>query len=219
MPSPKIHQKIERLNTAPRTIHFVMQKATAEGTKPKLASLFSAFGHKVNVRFDREFLYVESNGMPDHPMMTGITAWQQVPIPQAYTGNNAWKIPLHPVPAQNPMSTKNISFAAIALAVNGVPIFNPIKNNGKTDTLLAGEPTGGVGIVVGPTTNTTSPSTSGKIVGREPCCCARWVCNLWLQRSKRIPTDLDWLNGHKDLMNVSLPRHKNISLFKRWLLW
>ena len=37
------------------------------------------------------------------------------------------------------MSAKHHFFrGAIALAVNGVPIFNPIKNDGKTDTLLAG---------------------------------------------------------------------------------
>jgi hypothetical protein len=74
-------------------------------------------------------------------MMVGITAWQQqVPLPQPYSGNNAWRIPLHPVPAQRPMSAKENFFrGAIALAVNGVPIFNPIKNDGRTDTLLAGE--------------------------------------------------------------------------------
>jgi Raf kinase inhibitor-like YbhB/YbcL family protein len=84
---------------------------------------------------------VESNGVPDHEMMVGITAWQQqVPLPQKYNGENAWRIPLNPVPAKEPMSAKNNFFrGAIAIAVNGVPIFNPIKNDGKTDTLLAGE--------------------------------------------------------------------------------
>ena len=38
------------------------------------------------------------------------------------------------------MSAKSHFFrGAIALAANGVPIFNPIKNDGRTDTLLAGE--------------------------------------------------------------------------------
>jgi phosphatidylethanolamine-binding protein (PEBP) family uncharacterized protein len=79
--------------------------------------------------------------MPDHRMMVGITAWQQqVPIPQPYFGDNAWRIPLEPVVAKNPMSAKSHFFrGAIALAANGVPIFNPIKNDGRTDTLLAGE--------------------------------------------------------------------------------
>jgi predicted phosphodiesterase len=73
--------------------------------------------------------------------MVGITAWQQqIPIPQNYSGSNAWRIPLKPVPAEKPMSAKTGFFrGAIALAVNGVPIFNPIKNDGRTDTNLAGE--------------------------------------------------------------------------------
>jgi hypothetical protein len=74
-------------------------------------------------------------------MMTGITAWQQqVPLPQRYMGRNAWQFPLFPVPAKEPMSAKTNFFrGAIAIAANGVPIFNPIKNDGRTDTLLAGE--------------------------------------------------------------------------------
>ena len=87
------------------------------------------------------YLYIESNGMPEHPMMIGITAWQQqVPLPQPYTRDNAWRIPLNPVPAKEPVSAKENFFrGAIALAANGVPIFNPIKNDGRTDTFLAGE--------------------------------------------------------------------------------
>lgn len=102
---------------------------------------FEPFGEKVKLREDERFLYVESNGIPDHQMMVGIRAWQQqVPIPQPYTGENAWRIPLFPKKAANPVSAKTALFrGAIALAVNGVPIFNPIKNDGRTDTLIAGE--------------------------------------------------------------------------------
>jgi hypothetical protein len=87
------------------------------------------------------FLYVESDGMPDHDMMVGIRAWQQqVPLPQDYTGDNAWRVPLAPRAAADPLSAKTHFFrGAIAIAVNGVPIFNPIKNDGRTDTFLAGE--------------------------------------------------------------------------------
>lgn len=111
------------------------------GKAPTLHQYFTPFADSIKLRWDDRYYYVESNGLPDHPMMTGITAWQQqVPLPQPYTGNNAWQIPLHPVPAKNPLSAKSHFFrGAIALAVNGVPIFNPIKNDGKTDTLLAGE--------------------------------------------------------------------------------
>lgn len=108
---------------------------------PLLHKSFEPFKSTVTTRSDADYFYVESNGVPDHQMMVGITAWQQqVPMPQNYTGSNAWQIPLHPVPAKVPMSAKDNFFrGAIAVAVNGIPIFNPIKNDGRTDTLLAGE--------------------------------------------------------------------------------
>ena len=111
------------------------------GPKPAQAAAFSAFAPKVKTTWDKQYLYVESDSIPDHQMMVGITAWQQqVPITQPYTGNNVWRIPLQPVPAKAPMSAKNNFFrGAIALAANGIPIFNPIKNDGRTDTFLAGE--------------------------------------------------------------------------------
>lgn len=102
---------------------------------------FAPFSPEVKTRHDSDRFFVESNGLPDHEMMTGITAWQQqVPLPQNYTGGNSWSFPLVPKPAENPLSAKTGFFrGAIAIAVNGVPIFNPIKNDGVTDTLLAGE--------------------------------------------------------------------------------
>lgn len=101
---------------------------------------FKAFADKVKIYQDAQYLYVESNGMPAHPLMVGIKSWQQqVPLPQPYIGNNAWKIPLHPVIAENPISAKtNLYRGAIALAVNGVPIFNALNNRGD-DALLYGE--------------------------------------------------------------------------------
>jgi phosphatidylethanolamine-binding protein (PEBP) family uncharacterized protein len=127
---------------------------------PAQASPFGAFAPFVTTRWDDRWLYVESDGLPhtppapgtksdgakrmfifSHPMMVGITAWQQqVPLPQNYRGANAWQIPLKPELADKPVSAKEQLFrGAIALAANGVPIFNPIKNDGKTDTFLAGE--------------------------------------------------------------------------------
>ena len=114
-----------------------------EAAKSVIAEMFAPFVERkvVQVRQDDRFFYVESNAMPDHRMMVGITAWQQqVPIPQPYFGDNAWRIPLQPVVARDPLSAKSHFFrGAIALAANGVPIFNPIKNDGRTDTFLAGE--------------------------------------------------------------------------------
>ena len=111
------------------------------GALSPMAEMFARFASAVRVRQVGDVLLVESNGMPAHNMMVGITAWQQqVPIPQRYTGDNAWRIPLHPVVAKNPLSAKSHFFkGAIALAANGIPIFNPIKTNGRTDTFLAGE--------------------------------------------------------------------------------
>ncbi len=120
---------------------------------PLQAAPFNAFAPFVSTRWDERWLYVESDGLPhvpggkpgtfvlSHPMMVGITAWQQqVPLPQKYRGAYAWQIPLKPELADTPVSAKEQLFrGAIALAANGVPIFNPIKNDGKTDTFLAGE--------------------------------------------------------------------------------
>ncbi len=101
--------------------------------RPAQAAPFEAFAPKVSVRWDEKFLFVESNGIPAHNMMAGITAWQQqVPLPQNYTGANAWQIPLSPVPAKEPASIRNRFLrGAIALAVNGIPIFNPQNNRGE----------------------------------------------------------------------------------------
>jgi hypothetical protein len=118
------------------------KKSSAQtGAAPKTAEPFLKFPDAVLVDWDEKYLYVGSDGLPDHPLMIGITAWQQqVPLPQCYYGGNAWPIPLHPIPSTNGMSAKTNFFrGAIAVAANGIPIFNPIKNDGRTDTYLAGE--------------------------------------------------------------------------------
>ena len=113
--------------------------AAVDSNKPAIAEHFGHFKN-VNVRWDQQLLYVESNGLPEHPMMIGIKAWQQqVPIPQPFTGQNSWKIPLHPKLALKPINAKQTSFrGAIAVAVNGVPIFSALNNRG-VDAFLAGE--------------------------------------------------------------------------------
>lgn len=125
----------------------------AKPEAPAQARPFNAFGPFVSTRWDDRWLYIESDGLPhvpggdvgsyvfSHPPMVGIKAWQQqVPLPQPYIGENAWRFPLKPEIADKPVSAKEQLFrGAIAIAANGVPIFNPIKNDGKTDTFLAGE--------------------------------------------------------------------------------
>ena len=72
---------------------------------PAIQKHFEPFKDKLELRYDDNYLYVGSNGLPDHPMMIGIKAWlQQVPLPQPYAGRNAWQIPLHPKLADKPIS-------------------------------------------------------------------------------------------------------------------
>ena len=106
-----------------------------------LDSAFNHFKPTINTWSDAKYYYVESNGLPDHETMLGITAWQQqVPIPQCYIGKNAWPIPLNPVIATSPVPVNNKHFlrGAIAVAVNGIPIFNPYTNTG-VDAFLDGQ--------------------------------------------------------------------------------
>lgn len=147
---PATLPKLPRLKTDNPLADFLVAQAgdrnmprnQAGGQPPAIAAAFEAFVKlkAIQTRWDDRFFYVESNGMPDHPMMIGITAWQQqVPLPQKYVGGNAWQIPLHPVPAETPATTRNRFLrGAIAIAVNGIPIFNPLNNRGD-DAFLFGE--------------------------------------------------------------------------------
>ncbi|NBS55110.1 YHYH protein [bacterium] len=108
---------------------------TSAGTNTPsgLARIFAPFAPAVSTREDGRYLYVSSTGFPDHPMMKGIRNWQQqIPIPQDYSGQNSWRLPLQPVPASSPaMIRGRFLRGAIALAANGVPIFNPQNNRGE----------------------------------------------------------------------------------------
>lgn len=125
--------------------------AGEDRAKPAQAATFDVFAPFVKTRWDDRWLYVESDGLPHlpnaknagtyaYPLMVGIKSWQQqVPLPQAYTGDNAWQIPLKPELADKPISGKTQLYrGAIALAANGVPIFNALNNRGD-DTFKVGE--------------------------------------------------------------------------------
>jgi hypothetical protein len=101
---------------------------------------FSAFSKSVKVFRSGKYYMVESSGLPNHQMMVGIKAWQQqVPTIQSYSGSNSWPIPTTPVLSKSPISAKDHFLrGAIAVAVNGVPIFNALTNKG-TDAFLTGE--------------------------------------------------------------------------------
>ena len=97
-----------------------------------MQSIFGSFSD-VSTSSDANYFYVSSNGIPSHNMMVGITNWQQqVPIDHEYTGTNSWAIPIQPVLSDNPLSTQtNLLKGAIAIAANGIPIFNPLNNRGE----------------------------------------------------------------------------------------
>jgi len=101
---------------------------------------FEAFADTVRVLAEGDHWLIESTGLPAHEMMTGIVSWQQqVPTPQPYTDGNAWRLPRHPQLADTPISARTALYrGAIALAVNGVPIFNALNNRGD-DAYLVGE--------------------------------------------------------------------------------
>lgn len=101
---------------------------------------FSEFADTVKVIANGDLWLVESSGLPAHNMMVGITSWQQqVPLAMNYTGTNAWQLPKVPELSDTPISGKTSLFrGAIALAVNGVPIFNALNNRGD-DAFLYGE--------------------------------------------------------------------------------
>ena len=103
-------------------------------------SAFASFKPALSTKWDDNYFYIASNGIPNHNMMIGITSWQQqVPITQPYADNNSWSIPLQPAYATTPLSTKtNLMKGAVAIAVNGIPIFNALNNRGE-DSYLIGE--------------------------------------------------------------------------------
>ena len=124
-----------------KTTETVTPSTTTPKTDPAfIETVFSSFKTLVKTRYDDTYFYVESEGIPTHNMMVGITSWQQqVPIPQGYTGTNAWSIPLKPELSNAPISLKNnLLKGAVAIAANGVPIFNPLNNRGE-DAFAIGE--------------------------------------------------------------------------------
>ena len=129
----KTTETVSPTNTTTTTIVTKTDPAFVE-------TVFSSFKTLVKTRYDDTYFYVESEGIPLHNMMLGITNWQQqVPIPQGYTGLNAWTIPLKPEFATTPLSLKtNFMKGAVAIAPNGIPIFNPLNNRGE-DAYAIGE--------------------------------------------------------------------------------
>lgn len=98
-----------------------------------MASVFELFSSSIlGTSSDDEYFYVETNSIPDHPMMVGITAWiAQVPLPNYILGDNAWAIPLNPTFSDETITIEDdLRRGPIAVASNGIPIFNPINASG-----------------------------------------------------------------------------------------
>jgi hypothetical protein len=123
---------------------FVKKNSLTTTTDPAFVnSAFTPFKSTVSTSWDNTYFYVNSKGIPNHTMMVGIssTGWQQqIPIPQCYIGTNAWSIPLNPVLATTPVPVSATHFlkGAIAVAANGVAIFNYHTNTG-VDSFLDGQ--------------------------------------------------------------------------------
>ncbi len=200
-------QEINDLNATPKVKLVTQVRGPDESSNkqaPAIASSFKAFEKSVKVRWDNNFLFVESNGIPDHSMMVGIRAWQQqVPLPQSYFGDNAWRIPLHPVPAKNPATAKGRFLrGAIALAVNGIPIFNPLNNRGD-DAYLVGEldEFGGHCGRADDYHYHIAPVHLEKTVGKgQPIAYALDGYPILGYQDPKAPdfAPVDWLGGHKD---------------------
>jgi hypothetical protein len=123
------------------------------GYGPAMAASFGAFKPHVRAYHDGTTFYVEGDGMPDPALMptpmVGITAWQQqVPLPVSYFAGtvnperdqgsigfgkpNVWRLPMVPVPSASPIpiSSGNFQRGAIAVAADGIAVFNPRNNRG-----------------------------------------------------------------------------------------
>lgn len=103
---------------------------------------FLPYGDVLSVHCDEEFMYIESFSFADHTMMVGIVAWNgQVPVPQPITGDNSWRIRMNPTLTGS--NTATVGQGPIAVAVNGVMIFNPTQQDGvyaeDHDPFLIGE--------------------------------------------------------------------------------
>lgn len=134
-----VRERVEALNAQP----LDLRGAAGDG-EPWQCAPFRAFAPHVRVRWDERWLQVESDGMPHEPLafrpMVGIRTWQeQVPLPQPYVGDNAWSVPLRPQFAPSPISGRtHLRRGAIAIAANGIPIFNALNNRGA-DAFAIGE--------------------------------------------------------------------------------
>lgn len=142
------------MTTASVSNGISLSGAPIPGNGSLMEASFAPFRPKVRVFWDATNFYAESDNMPSVAIMPNlmvtITSWQQqVPIPASYFAHttnpennsgslgyrqpNVWRIPLVPVPSGSPLPISSNTFTrgAVAVAVNGIAIFNPRNNTGK----------------------------------------------------------------------------------------
>ncbi|MFM1831087.1 MAG: hypothetical protein RLZZ558_1427 [Planctomycetota bacterium] len=140
----RAHRMHEAAQPSTAAARMASAMSAVGASDPWQAEAFRMFGPSVRTRWDTDWLYVESDGLPHEPlavtMMVGIRTWQQqVPLPQDYSGANAWQVPLMPRLADTPVDgRKELRKGAIAIAANGIPIFNALNNRGE-DSKSIGE--------------------------------------------------------------------------------
>ena len=145
--------EVDALNGKPLMMSMVAC-SPPPGSGALMVQSFTPFKPDIRFYWDATKFYVESDSMPNPTqmpnIMTGITSWQQqIPVPTAYFAAitnpetntaslgygkpNVWSLPLFPIPAAAPISLSGGNFqrGAIALAANGIPIFNPRNNTGQ----------------------------------------------------------------------------------------
>jgi hypothetical protein len=102
------------------------------------ASFKSLAGYNLVITSDDQYVYIQSTGLPNHKIMVGITGWNsQTAVPYSIS----MKIPVKAQIAATP--TAHLVDGPIAIAVNGIPIFEPTKQGAPYtdagDPLIQGE--------------------------------------------------------------------------------
>lgn len=98
-----------------------------------MSAAFAPYAPHVSTSSNGTTFYVEADAIPNHDMMTGITAWiDQFPVYQKMSGNNSWQIPIAPSYSDAGYNiVDNFRKYAIGLAANGIAIFNPYNATGE----------------------------------------------------------------------------------------
>ena len=92
----------------------------------------------ISVNTDGTTYKVSSDGYPTHKHTDGIIGWnQRVPLPQDFTGDYAFPFPVTPtLNSSYPAGVNSYLHSSVALAINGIPIFVPYKQNICSDSSL-----------------------------------------------------------------------------------